>query len=210
VTLTCRDRNSVALEADLAALAELGVAGVHCVTGDARAPHVRPGSTPVFDLDSLRLTELARRIGLTVSVAETPDAEPVDRRPARAADKARAGASWCIVNTGVTLAALGSFVGAVRDLDTDLRFAASIPVFTDAEGARRLQRLPGVQLDEAAVRAVVGAPDPVRAGVERAAAAARDAVRLAGVDGVNLSGPASTAGPVERAAVLRAVMEEIT
>lgn len=36
--LSCRDRNRVALEGEVAALADVGVAGVHCVTATTRSP----------------------------------------------------------------------------------------------------------------------------------------------------------------------------
>ena len=209
VTLSCRDRNRVALEGDLAALAELGVAGVHCVTGDARAAHVRPGSTPVFDLDSLRLTALARSFGLTVSVAESPTVEPVSQRSGRVVDKQRAGASWCIVNVGPDAGQLRSFIAQSRQLGANLRFAACVPVFTDATGADRLRHLPGVQLDAAAVAAVLSAADPVAAGVEHATARAESLLAVDGIDGINLSGPASTQSVHERADVMRFVAERL-
>jgi 5,10-methylenetetrahydrofolate reductase len=209
VTLTCRDRNGVALESELVALAELGVREVHCVTGDARAAHVRPGTTPVFDLDSLRLTALARSLGLTVSVAESPTVEPVEVRPRRAADKDRAGASWCFVNLGVTPGELDRFITRSRAEGSTLRHLVCVPVFTDATGADRLAALPGVDLDPSVVAAVVHAPDPRSAGIAHAVAAARTFLAIDGVDGVNLSGPASSAGPAERAGVMRAVAEQL-
>ncbi|MER3482437.1 MAG: methylenetetrahydrofolate reductase, partial [Meiothermus sp.] len=55
VGLNCRDRNRVALEAELAALKHLGVAGVHAVTGDHPVSGHRPDALPVFDLDSAQL-----------------------------------------------------------------------------------------------------------------------------------------------------------
>ncbi|MDQ4118212.1 MAG: methylenetetrahydrofolate reductase, partial [Actinomycetota bacterium] len=80
VTLSCRDRNRVVLEQDLAGLAAVGVDAVFCVTGDARAPGVRADVTQVFDLDGPRLTGLASAAGLPVAVPESPDAPPRDTR----------------------------------------------------------------------------------------------------------------------------------
>ena len=74
--VNCRDRNRVALEGELAACADAGVAGVHCVTGDHPALGHRPDAMPVFDLDSTDLTALARREGLRVSVAHAPASPP--------------------------------------------------------------------------------------------------------------------------------------
>jgi hypothetical protein len=58
--ISCRDRNRVALEGEIAACADAGVAGVHCVTGDHPGTGHRPDAASVFDLDSVGLVELAR------------------------------------------------------------------------------------------------------------------------------------------------------
>lgn len=209
VTLACRDRNAVALEAELVACRELGVTEVHCVTGDLRAPHVRPGTTPVFDLDAVRLTAMACSFGLVASVAESPHVEPVELRPARAASKSRAGASWCFVNLGVTPEGLERFVRRAGEEGSTMKVIACVPVFTDEEGAKRLSRLPGVVLDEAEVDAVLRAPSPVEAGIERAVAQARHFLAVDGVEGVDLSGPAATTSPAERVRVMREVAQRL-
>ena len=209
VTVTCRDRNAVALEAELAACAAVGAVAVHCVTGDARAPHVRPGTSGVFELDSLRLTSLARSFGLTVSVAESPLVAPVAARPSRAADKCRAGATWCFLNVGVGPADVARFVAASRRAGSTMRHVACVAVFTDEGGAERLGALPGVGIGAAEVRRVVGAPDPVAAGIERAVDVARSLLAVDGVDGVNLSGPASTRSEADRVAVVRAIADRL-
>lgn len=95
VTLACRDRNRAALAAECAALADLGVAGVHCVTGDWQ----HTGEAQVFDLDANRLVDVAASFGLAVSVAATPGAPPLEDRLRRLADKATAGAGICSSTT---------------------------------------------------------------------------------------------------------------
>ncbi|HWR86652.1 MAG TPA: methylenetetrahydrofolate reductase C-terminal domain-containing protein, partial [Rhodoglobus sp.] len=95
---TCRDRNRVAMEGELAALAHAGVAGVHCVTGDHTGIGTRSDAMPVFDLDSTRAAALARAAGHLVSVAESPASPPVQRRAERLVEKARAGAEVCFVD----------------------------------------------------------------------------------------------------------------
>ena len=88
MTLTCRDRNRIVLEQELAGLAVAGADGVLCVTGDGRAQGVRPDVTQVFDLDGTRLAALAAVAGLTVAVPEAPDAPPRPLRPAAAGAEA--------------------------------------------------------------------------------------------------------------------------
>src|ERR1700722_9562824 len=98
LTLTCRDRNRIVLEAELTGLRELGVDAVLCVTGDARAYDVRPEVTQVFDLDGTRLAALAASLGVPAAGAETPAAPPRHLRPFRLAQKQRAGASVAGLN----------------------------------------------------------------------------------------------------------------
>jgi 5,10-methylenetetrahydrofolate reductase len=193
-TLACRDRNRVVLEQELAGLAAVGVDGVLCVTGDARGPGVRPGVTQVFDLDGTRLAALAAAAGLPVAVPESPAAPPVDRRPARVADKQRAGAQVCVLNHVRTPAQVAAFVAAARNAGATLPFVAAVAIYTDERSARVLQRFPGLDVDDDAVESVLAAPDPRAAGIATAVAEARGLLAVPGVVGVNLSGLASGGG----------------
>lgn len=58
---------------------------------------------------------------------------------------------------------------------------AGVAVFTDKPSAALLNALPGLELDPAAVRAVLADPDPVEAGI---AAAVQEAAALLTVPGV--------------------------
>ncbi len=55
MTVTCRDRNRLALQSDLLAAAGLGIRNILAVTGDYITWGDHPGSAPVFDLDSVQL-----------------------------------------------------------------------------------------------------------------------------------------------------------
>jgi 5,10-methylenetetrahydrofolate reductase len=206
ITLTCRDRNRVVLESELQALAAIGrsggVAGVHCVTGDARDRSVRPDATQVFDLDSLELTAMARALRLTVSVAATPAAPPAALRPARIVEKQRAGASLCFVNHAGGPGPVASFVAAARAAGATLRFVPCVAVFTDAESLAVLERFPGLVLDPAERRRVMDSPDSRQEGVAAAVDQAERMLAIDGVVGVNLSGSACGGAEAESAAIM--------
>jgi 5,10-methylenetetrahydrofolate reductase len=55
MTVTCRDRNRLALQSDLLAAAGLGLRNILAVTGDYITWGDHPGGAPVFDLDSVQL-----------------------------------------------------------------------------------------------------------------------------------------------------------
>ena len=200
-TLACRDRNRVVLEQELAGLAAVGVDGVLCVTGDGRGASVRPGVTQVFDLDGIRLTALAAGMGLPVAVPESPEAPPVALRPARVAEKQRAGAQLCVLNHVSSPARVADFVAAARAAGATVPFLAGVAVYTDEPSARVLQRFPGLHLDDAVVASVLAAPDPRVAGIAAAVAEARALLAIPGVVGVNLSGLGSGTGVDDGAAV---------
>ena len=193
MTLACRDRNRIVLEQELNGLRHLDVDAVLCVTGDARAYDVRPDVTQVFDLDGPRLAALAAAAGLAAAVPETPAAPPRDLRPARLAQKQRAGAAVAVLNHAA-LGTVTAFMAGAARAGVTVPVIAGVAVFTDEPSAAVLSALPGLELEPAAVRAVLGAPDPVEAGIAAAARGAAALLALPGVAGVNLSGLASARG----------------
>ena len=208
-TLACRDRNRVVLEQELAGLAALGVDGVLCVTGDGRGPGVRPGASQVFDLDGVRLAALAAERGLQVAVPESPQAPPVDLRPARVGEKQRAGAQLCVLNHVSSPARVAAFVAAARTAGATLPFLAGVAVYTDERSARLLQRFPGLSLDDDVVARVLTAPDPREAGIAAAVDEGRALLAVPGVVGVNLSGMGSGRGEDDGARVKAEVADRL-
>ncbi len=193
ITLSCRDRNRVVLEQELHGLQQLGVDAVLCVTGDARAYDVRPDVTQVFDLDGPRLAALAAASGLSAAVPETPAAPPRQLRPYRLAQKQRAGAAVAVLNSD-TVPSVRSFMAEAAQAGVTIPVIAAVAIYTDPPSASALSGLPGLELDPAAVHAVLDDPDPVEAGLAQAAQEARALLAIPGVAGVNISGLASSRG----------------
>lgn len=193
ITLACRDRNRVVLEQELMGLRHIGVDAVLCVTGDARGYDVRPDVTQVFDLDGPRLAARAAALGLPAVVPETPAAPPRPQRGFRLAQKQRAGAAAAVLNHA-SAPAVAEFMASAAQAGVSIPVIAAVAVFTDAQSAAVLTGLPGLDLDPAAVGAVLADPDPVQAGIRAAAREARALLQIPGVAGVNLSGLASARG----------------
>lgn len=207
--LNCRDRNRVALEGELAALAEVGVAGVHCVTGDHTATGDRPDAEPVFDLDSTRLTALARASGHLVSVAEAPATPPVERRAARLVEKERAGAELCFVNHAGGAEPVAVFVAEARALGSQLGFIPCIPVVVSRESAELLSTFTTLVLPPGYLEQILAAQDPYEAGIGAAVALGRELLLIDGVVGVNLSGGTSVGGEAAFADALGIIGDEL-
>ena len=190
VGLNCRDRNRVALEGELAGLAAVGAAAVHCVTGDHTERGHRSDAAPVFDLDSTRLVALARSAGLFASVAENPVAPPRALRPERLLEKVRAGATACFVNHTSGPVALTQFADAARAAGVAVPLIACVPVVTDAGSAAVLRSFTGLELPPGYLEGILDAADPERAGIAAAVRLCEQLLAVPGVRGVNLSGGA--------------------
>lgn len=60
--VTCRDRNRIALQSDILGAAALGMKNVLALTGDHPGKGDHPQAKAVFDLDSVQLTALIRKM----------------------------------------------------------------------------------------------------------------------------------------------------
>lgn len=199
--LNCRDRNRVALEGELAALAEVGAA-VHCITGDHPAVGGRPDALAVFDIDSTELTALARRCGVLVSVAENPVAPPLALRPARLGEKVRAGAQVCFVNHAGRAERVAQFVDAARAAGAhDVVFLVCVPVVFSEASLRCLRTFTGLALPDGFIERISAATDPFGAGVDESLRYAEAVLGVPGVHGVDLG---VTCPPGEEQEALRA------
>jgi methylenetetrahydrofolate reductase (NADPH) len=185
--LNCRDRNRVALEAELAALAHANVAGVHCITGDHTASGHRPDAQPVFDLDSTRLASLARASGVLVSVAESPAVIPTDERPYRLAQKVKAGADICFINHSGEAETYQKFITEVRAHHVDIPFIAGLAVATSEASAKAIQGFRNFVVPEGYLETIVSSSDPHKAGIRAAIEFGEKLLAQPGVRGLNLS-----------------------
>ncbi|GGF38299.1 methylenetetrahydrofolate reductase C-terminal domain-containing protein [Subtercola lobariae] len=193
IGINCRDRNRVAIEGELAGLAAVGVAGVHCVTGDHTLTGSRPDARPVFDLDSTRVAALAAAAGHLVSVGEAPATPPTARRAARLVEKQKAGASVAFVNHSGGARPVERFIAEVRELESaeglgELGFIACVPLVVDRGSAELLATFTTLVLPEGYLERILGARDVYAEGVAAAIELSDELLALDGVVGVNLSG----------------------
>jgi methylenetetrahydrofolate reductase (NADPH) len=186
--VNARDRNRVALEGELAALADLGVAGVHCVTGDHTLSGDRPDAQPVFDLEATTLLPLARRYGLAASFAESPAAPPIGRRGERVREKERAGGQFCFPQYAGDAADLAAFVARCRAAGASVPVLPGVPLVIDREGLDLIASFAAAALPTGFVAARASARDLRATGIRLAVAHGRELLELDGVGGVVVAG----------------------
>lgn len=62
VQLTCRDRNRLALQSELLGAYALGIRNICVMTGDHTTKGDHPGARPVYDMDSVQLLDVIRKM----------------------------------------------------------------------------------------------------------------------------------------------------
>ncbi len=209
IGLNARDRNRVALEGELAALRDTGVAGVHCVTGDHTRTGDRPDAQPVFDLESTTLLPLASKLGLLTSFAESPDAPPVAARGARVREKERAGGRLCLTQYCGDAEDVARFVERCVEAGARAPLLPGVPLVVDRDGAELLASFHAATLPTGYLQRLFAARDMRREGIRLALSYARSLLDVPGVRGVVIAGGARDGEEQSYARALATVAAEL-
>ena len=201
--LVCRDRNRLALQADIVGAALHGIENVCCLTGDDVTAGDEPESRRVFDLDSPQLIATARAIRdghylsgraieppphLFIGAVENPGAPPFEYRVERAMKKADAGAQFLQLQLCFERDHLERFmVGAdAADLSKRVSLIPSICILRSASALRFIDgKVPGISVPRELIERVEAADDQLEACFDLAYELASHALGLPGVAGLH-------------------------
>ena len=131
--VTCRDRNRLALQADLIGAASFGINTVLALSGDHVVMGDHPHAKTVYDIDSLNLARMMRMMrdgpvfenGATIpkiapdffiGAVENPFAPPYEFRPVRVAKKVAAGAQFIQTQSIYNVPRFREFMARIVDL----------------------------------------------------------------------------------------------
>ena len=201
--LVCRDRNRLALAADLVGASLHGIENVCCLTGDDVTAGDEPEARRVFDLDSPQLLALARAVAsgrylsgraiepaphLFLGAVENPGAPPFAYRAERALKKVRAGARFLQLQICFEPERLAAFTAEAARLGVT-EHAALLPSITILRSARALRfidaKVPGISVPPAIIDRVEAAADQQEACFDIAYELAQHAMAQPGVRGLH-------------------------
>jgi methylenetetrahydrofolate reductase (NADPH) len=202
--LVCRDRNRLALEAEIAGAGLLGIENVCCLTGDDVTAGDEPEARRVFDLDSVQLLATARSLAggrylsgrklepaprLFLGAVENPGAPPYDYRVDRALKKVRAGARFLQLQLCFERGHLERFMAEAveRGLAAQAALIPSICLVRSPSALRFVdENVPGISVPSALIERCEAAADPEAECFEVACELAEHARSLPGVAGLHL------------------------
>jgi methylenetetrahydrofolate reductase (NADPH) len=156
--MTCRDRNRMALEADLLFAYTRGIRNVLCLTGDAVPVGDHKEAKGVFDLDSLQLlmairelmsgkdlggNELEGAVEFCIGAIVTPEAQPLEPQLIKFEKKVEAGAQFFQTQAIYDLENFASFMKYARKFNT--KILAGIVLLSSARMAKYMtENVPGI------------------------------------------------------------------
>nr|WP_246422138.1 methylenetetrahydrofolate reductase [Nocardiopsis mwathae] len=201
--LVCRDKNRLALEADIVGAALHGVTTVSCLTGDDVTAGDEPEARRVFDLDAVQLIRMAAGLSrgrylsgrtidpappLLIGAVENPAAPPHAYRVRRALKKAAAGARFLQLQICYHPDRLAEFtrIGAATGLTPKVALLPSVVLVKGARSLRYMNaHVPGVHVPDEVIDRVAAASDPREAAYRLALDQSAHALSLPGVRGLH-------------------------
>jgi methylenetetrahydrofolate reductase (NADPH) len=202
--LVCRDRNRLALQADIVGAAMHGIENICCLTGDDVGAGDEPETRRVFDLDAPQLVAVARTLAggrylsgrllepappLFVGAVENPGAPPFEHRVARARKKVDAGARFLQLQICFYPEMLQRFMAEAHATGLTAR-AAFIPSILIVRSALALRfvddKVPGIEVPPETIARAEAAADQQRECFDIACELADHARSLPGVAGLHL------------------------
>lgn len=183
--LACRDRNCIALQADLMGAQALGIRNILALTGDPVKSGDHQKAKSVFELESVRLLHLIRQLntGTDFNDQPLPD-DPLDLFPGAAVDpqlkswsglqrrfakKLEAGAQFFQSQMITDFDKLDKFMTQIAG-GTDRPILAGIFLLKSAKNAAFINKyVPGVNIPEQTIQRLADAKHPLQEGVTIAA-----------------------------------------
>jgi methylenetetrahydrofolate reductase (NADH) len=208
--LTCRDRNRIALQAELMGAAASGVHNILLMTGDDPKAGDQPETKAVFDIDSTMLTRTARelrdkhelpsgrKVGgaarFFLGAADAPIDPPPNWKPDKLAAKIAAGTQFAQTQFCMDAGIVRRYVARLAEHEATRGFPLLIGIapLRAAKSARWMkENLFGTIIPDAFIARLEQAADPAAEGQRIALALIEELATIPGVAGVHIMAPAN-------------------
>jgi 5,10-methylenetetrahydrofolate reductase len=170
--MTCRDRNRLALQAELLLAYTRGIRNVLCLTGDAVCVGDNKAAKGVFDLDSTQLLKTIRQmesgkdsggndldgpVEFCAGAIVTPEAKPIEPQLIKFEKKIEAGAEFFQTQAIYDLDNFGKFMEYARQFP--VKILAGIILLVSARMAKYMnENVPGILVPQNLIDELAGAP----------------------------------------------------
>jgi methylenetetrahydrofolate reductase (NADPH) len=206
--MTCRDRNRLAMQADILGASILGIKNILCLTGDHLSFGNHPEAKGVHDLDAINLIKMYKDMRddkkfqcgdemdvapkLYIGCAENPFGDPFEFRAMRLRKKIEAGADFMQTQCIFNIPKFKEWMKEVRalGLHKEIKILAGITPLKGVGGARYMQKfVPGMDVPQEIVDRMAGVekgPASHAEGKKLAVEMIKELAEIEGVAGVHI------------------------
>jgi len=205
--MVCRDRNRLALMADILGATALGIKNVLCLSGDHQRFGSHPESKNVYDLDSVQLLAAFKKMRdekkflndkdldgspeIFIGAASNPFADPFEFRVTRLAKKVAAGADFVQTQCIYNMAKFREFMKQAvdRGLHEKCYILAGVTPMKSVGMAKYMAKfVPGMDVPESVVKRLQGVDKKQQAaeGIKMAIEQIEEFKQMEGVAGVHV------------------------
>ena len=206
--MTCRDRNRLAMQADILGASILGIKNILCLTGDHLSFGNHPEAKGVHDLDAINLIKMYKDMRdekkfqcgdemdvapqLYIGCAENPFGDPFEFRALRLKKKIEAGADFMQTQCIFNIPKFKEWMKEVRalGLHKEIKILAGITPLKGVGGARYMQKfVPGMDVPQVIVDRMAGVekgPASHAEGKKLAVEMIKELAEVEGVAGVHI------------------------
>jgi len=206
--MTCRDRNRLAMQADILGASILGIKNILCLTGDHLSFGNHPEAKGVHDLDAINLIKMYKDMrdekkfqcgdemdvapALYIGCAENPFGDPFEFRALRLKKKIEAGADFMQTQCIFNIPKFKEWMKEVRalGLHKEIKILAGITPLKGVGGARYMQKfVPGMDVPQEIVDRMAGVekgPASHAEGKKLAVEMIKELAEVEGVAGVHI------------------------
>ncbi|MEH0019725.1 MAG: methylenetetrahydrofolate reductase [Desulfobacter sp.] len=205
--MVCRDRNRLAMMADILGAHALGIRNMLCLSGDHQTFGNHPQAKNVHDIDSMQLIALVKKMRdqgrfmndeeidvppeIFVGAACNPFADPYEFRPYRLANKIEAGADFIQTQCIFNMDKFRDFMKKVVDMGLHERcyILAGVTPMKNASMANFMKKfVPGMDIPDTLVKRLKGVEkkDQAEEGIKFALEQVEEFKEMEGVAGVHM------------------------
>lgn len=197
--LSCRNRNRIALLADLFGAAALGVSSLLLIRGNQVPDGMNPRPKAVFDMSAAELIATAAAMKddeylhsppeFLIGGLVTPHSPQADWMPRKLITKADAGAGFMITYTCMDMAMLRGYMKHLVSSKLTHRFSfiVTTAILASADDAKWMRdSRPNTVMPDSVVKRMESASDPIREGVDICVEQIQELQEIPGIAGVNI------------------------
>jgi len=206
--MTCRDRNRLAMQADILGASVLGIKNILCLTGDHMSFGNHPEAKGVHDLDAINLIRMYKQMRdekkfqcgedmdvaprLFIGCAENPFGDPFEFRALRLKKKVEAGADFMQTQCIFNVPKFKKWMEEVRalGLHKEIKILAGLTPLKGVGAARYMKNfVPGMDVPQEIVdrmASVEKGPPAQAEGKKLAVEMIKEIAEIEGVAGVHL------------------------